>query len=356
LVHRPEVDHKTCLVLLPLRAPFLEYFESIVKVAAANAGLNAVKADEIYGTRAVISDIWDLIWKARVVVCIVSDQNPNVNYELGMCHALGVPTILVTERPEDVPFDYRHRRFVRYSPQADGWRQRLIADLSNTIHHTLSSPAADHELAWPYNTLEPAHTDVVEYLNRAKKNVDARMGRLVGGEVQALFASMRMLLTESKYQLSDTEKFRGFCIKTLEAYPEREFWATSLASSKYFWKAGGAVEQAIAKFIERGGRMKRIFLLESPKGPDADQVMARQHKMGVEVYVAHRRHIPADLARYFMVETQGEITWQTIPNSDKSLSSVWVIAGPEHTEEYLRDWTRLKELSCVEPYVPPRTS
>ncbi|MFY9907413.1 MAG: TCP-1/cpn60 chaperonin family protein, partial [Terriglobales bacterium] len=154
MVYRPNVDNQRCFVLLPLRTPFLGYFDKIIKPAALENGLAAVKADEIYGTRAVISDIWELIWTSRLAVAIVTDQNPNVNYELGMCHTLGVPTILVTERPEDVPFDYRHRRYVRYTPREAGWEQKLFEDLRNTIRTVLASPGSDEGLPWPYDTFD----------------------------------------------------------------------------------------------------------------------------------------------------------------------------------------------------------
>ena len=154
MVYRPSVDNQRCFVLLPLRSPFLGYFDKIIKPAALEAGLTAVKADEIYGTRAVISDIWELIWTSRLAVAIVTDQNPNVNYELGICHTLGVPTILVTEKSEDVPFDYRHRRYVRYTPREAGWEQKLFEDLRNTIRTVLSSPSPDEELPWPYDTFD----------------------------------------------------------------------------------------------------------------------------------------------------------------------------------------------------------
>ncbi len=154
VVYRPNVDNQRCFVLLPLRAPFLGYFDQIIKPAALEAGLTAVKADEIYGTRAVIRDIWDLIWTSKLAVAIVTDQNPNVNYELGMCHTLGVPTILVTEKAEDVPFDYRHRRYVRYTPREAGWEQKLREELRNTIRTVLSSSGTDDELLWPYDTFD----------------------------------------------------------------------------------------------------------------------------------------------------------------------------------------------------------
>ena len=60
--------------------------------------MRVIHAQEIYGTNAIIRDIWNHIWMARVVVADVTDKNPNVNYELGICHALNVPTVLLTKR------------------------------------------------------------------------------------------------------------------------------------------------------------------------------------------------------------------------------------------------------------------
>lgn len=154
MVYRPKIDHRRCFVLLPLRSPFLGYFEKIITPAAAEEGLTAIKADDIYGTRAVIKDIWDLIWTSKVVVAIVTDKNPNVNYELGICHTLGIPTILVTESAEDVPFDYRHRRYLPYQTREAGWEQKLREDLRNTIRAVLSEPQIEDELPWPYSTYE----------------------------------------------------------------------------------------------------------------------------------------------------------------------------------------------------------
>ena len=154
MVYRPNVDAQLCFVLLPLRSPFLGYFDKIIKPAALQSGLTAVKADDIYGTRAVIRDIWELIWKARAVIAIVTDKNPNVNYELGMCHSLGVPSVLITEREEDVPFDYRHRRYIHYHPREADWQQKLTDDLTKTLKTDLSSPVLDSDLAWPYDTFQ----------------------------------------------------------------------------------------------------------------------------------------------------------------------------------------------------------
>jgi chaperonin GroEL len=183
LVYRPAVDLDLCFVLLPLRTPFLGYFEKIIKPAALEAGLVAVKADDIYGTRAVMTDIWEHIWRARAVVAIVTGKNPNVNYELGICHALGVPTVLITEKAEDVPFDYRQRRYILYRLREAGWEQKLREDIAKTLKKVLSSPDAEEELSWPYDTFD---LSVSGRIGRLVRSEDARGYVVQGAELVAM--------------------------------------------------------------------------------------------------------------------------------------------------------------------------
>ena len=82
-------------------------------------------------------DIWHEIWRAGVVIADVTGANPNVNYELGLCHALGVPTIIITKSIEDVPFDYRDRRCIVYDTDQALWEKQLVEKLLKK--HWLSS-------------------------------------------------------------------------------------------------------------------------------------------------------------------------------------------------------------------------
>ena len=152
MVYRPEIDERLCFVLMPFRQPFNDYYEKIIKAAAAGAGLEALRADDIFGNGIIITDIWDHIWHARVVIADVTDKNANVNYELGLCHALGVPTVLITRRIEDVPFDYRHRRCITYDTNEVAWDQKLKNDLTKTLQVALTSDEIDEDLKWPYDT------------------------------------------------------------------------------------------------------------------------------------------------------------------------------------------------------------
>src|SRR5438093_1248953 len=70
--------------------------------------------------------------RSRVVVCDFSNQNPNVFYEAGIAHTLGRPVIAITQHEGDVPFDLRHRRFVKYLNNEEG-----LADLSRKLSRRL---------------------------------------------------------------------------------------------------------------------------------------------------------------------------------------------------------------------------
>lgn len=153
MVYRPNVDETLCFVLMPFRQPFNEYYREIIAPTVEDAGLVAVRADDIFGANIIIDDIWERIWRARVVIADVTDKNPNVNYELGLCHALGVPTILITKRIEDLPFDYHHRRCIVYNTEEVSWIQKLRTELSKAIKAVLEDVEGKEPLTWPYNTL-----------------------------------------------------------------------------------------------------------------------------------------------------------------------------------------------------------
>jgi chaperonin GroEL len=111
-----------------------------------------LKADEIYGTGPIIQDIWKQIWAATVVIADVTGKNPNVNYELGICHTLGVPTVIITQSMDDVPFDYRHRRCIQYSTDGSTWQRDLKKSITATLKQVLAGEDLSPELGWPYDT------------------------------------------------------------------------------------------------------------------------------------------------------------------------------------------------------------
>jgi hypothetical protein len=73
MVYRPDIDDGLCFFLMPFREPFNEYYKNIIKkaVRAARPGLEPKRADEIFGNKAIIRDIWEHIWSAAIVIADV---------------------------------------------------------------------------------------------------------------------------------------------------------------------------------------------------------------------------------------------------------------------------------------------
>ncbi|WP_170864125.1 hypothetical protein [Paracoccus sp. SM22M-07] len=87
-----------------------------------------LRAKDIREHSTVIQDVFSLIFKAHIVVCDFTDENPNIFYEAGIAHTLGKSVVPITQSPADIPFDLRHHRHVSYLNNAEG-RKDLIEQL-----------------------------------------------------------------------------------------------------------------------------------------------------------------------------------------------------------------------------------
>ncbi|PIE10267.1 MAG: hypothetical protein CSA72_09715 [Rhodobacterales bacterium] len=106
-------------VMMPFGNGFGGVYEAI-KAACSTTPLPARRADEVWNSSVLINDILELINHSAVVICDLTGRNENVFYELGIAHAWGKPVIPITQRPEDVPFDLRHHRYLTYLNNSEG--------------------------------------------------------------------------------------------------------------------------------------------------------------------------------------------------------------------------------------------
>lgn len=106
-------------VMMPFQAEFNNTFDSI-KQATTQVGLDCVRADNFWENQFIIQDIVDLISKAKIVICDFSTRNNNVFYEAGIAHTLGKEIIIITQSDDDVPFDLRHIRYIKYLNNTEG--------------------------------------------------------------------------------------------------------------------------------------------------------------------------------------------------------------------------------------------
>jgi len=127
-------DSHQCLMLLPLRTEFIEVYEQVIKFAIQEEGFRARRPDQLSGEE-ILSDVVDCVESATVIVADITEDNANVNFELGIAKALGRPVVMIS-RPrttESVPFYHKSHRIHFYDPSQPGWQEQLSSYIRVSI-------------------------------------------------------------------------------------------------------------------------------------------------------------------------------------------------------------------------------
>ncbi|MBN2060568.1 MAG: hypothetical protein JW882_09155 [Deltaproteobacteria bacterium] len=107
-------------VVMQFTPPYNELYSDVIAPVCQDLGLIAVRADETYGPGLIIADIVRDITEAKVIIAEITPANPNVYYEVGYAHALNKPTILIAEKPTQLPFDVSPFRVLFYENTIGG--------------------------------------------------------------------------------------------------------------------------------------------------------------------------------------------------------------------------------------------
>lgn len=133
-----DTNKEIAFVLMPFREPFNKYYHAIIKPAIEETNLRALRVDEIYGPSQIINDIWSGVNNAKAVIVELTSRNPNVMYELGLCHAIGKPVIMISQSEDDIPFDLRHMRCILYDTTEPDWASKLRSQISISIQSIIA--------------------------------------------------------------------------------------------------------------------------------------------------------------------------------------------------------------------------
>lgn len=121
-------------VMMPFDAAFTPVYAAIQR-SCADASLRCLRADDIWQETAVVQDVFSLLVRSHIVVVDFSGRKPNVMYETGIAHTLGRPVIPISQSLDDVPFDLRHHRVLKYLPNVEGLTsmQATLAERLKTL-------------------------------------------------------------------------------------------------------------------------------------------------------------------------------------------------------------------------------
>lgn len=105
-------------------------YEEVIAPALENHrkfNFKVVRADKLLTARKITEEIDQELRSADLVIADISNDNPNVFYELGFAHACGRHAILLKERIPtkrlEIPFDIKHFRVHGYRFSPDGFNE-----------------------------------------------------------------------------------------------------------------------------------------------------------------------------------------------------------------------------------------
>ena len=107
------IDEKLIFVLMPLHPDYFYIYETICKVGS-KTNMKVERGDEEKVSGPILPYIVNKIEQAKLVIAVIDGRNPNVFYELGLAHALGKKTIMISSNNQDIPFDIKSSRILFY--------------------------------------------------------------------------------------------------------------------------------------------------------------------------------------------------------------------------------------------------
>jgi hypothetical protein len=114
-----------CFVMMPFSEQYDRIYREFIVPAVADAGLTAVRADEIANPGFIMEQIRVAIQQSRLCIADVSDHNANVLYELGFAHAANKPVVVIANEIGQLPFDIAAVRVIRYGTDLMSGRRML---------------------------------------------------------------------------------------------------------------------------------------------------------------------------------------------------------------------------------------
>ena len=124
----------TCFIIQPFDSgEFDRRFNEVYKPALEQVDLEVYRVDQDPSAEILIEAIERKISESDICFADITEDNPNVWYELGYAFAINLPVIMVcSESRKKFPFDIQHRRIIRYSSGSPSDFEKLKSQISET--------------------------------------------------------------------------------------------------------------------------------------------------------------------------------------------------------------------------------
>ncbi|MGO4156001.1 hypothetical protein [Cupriavidus sp. YAF13] len=157
-------------MIQPFTDLYNKRFDDLYKPAVEAAGMTAYRVDQDSSATVLVEAIEKNIKRAAVCLADITEDNPNVWYELGFAYAAGRPVVMACsdERQKAgkrFPFDIQHRAVVTYKTESPRDFQAFKDNLTERLKAMLEQGEVLEEMA------EQASVASVDGLSSQELNV-----------------------------------------------------------------------------------------------------------------------------------------------------------------------------------------
>ncbi len=139
---------RTCFIIGPIGEPggdvrqaaddFMQYIVNACPALKELDYSDPIRADQLNEPGRITSQVIKLLIEADLVIADLTNNNPNVYYELSLRHAIGKPVIHMVEAGTILSFDVRDNRTIAYTMHARV-AEGASAELARQIHRVHSA-------------------------------------------------------------------------------------------------------------------------------------------------------------------------------------------------------------------------
>jgi hypothetical protein len=192
---------------MPFKREYDCVFDMICR-AGELANLRVRRVDQEPFTGSMISHIMASIQASDFLLGVISEENGNVYYEIGLAHCQKKPVVLLTSDYDSLKFDLRDHRTIRYDPEnPESALEELVKTLT-VLQHPPDDPRL--QLADSIDNPEQARRQMEQRIERAKRTLVEELS------LQEPIEIMRIFRPEGSADLAiEVKDFFGDCYRAI---------------------------------------------------------------------------------------------------------------------------------------------
>lgn len=136
-----QIKHNQTFVISPFSKDISKFYREVLRPAIESIeDMICQRADDLYTANVVMEDVWKLICESPVIVADLTGRNANVFYEVGLAHAIGKKVIIISQDIDDIPFDLRALRCIKYNLLSDdqsAFKKKLTQTIETVLNEVL---------------------------------------------------------------------------------------------------------------------------------------------------------------------------------------------------------------------------